>query len=50
MAKQEGWLWPSDGYYSATIDGKPFEAHFYAVGGFRFKHIPYVEFALLLMR
>jgi hypothetical protein len=28
-----------DGYYSATIDGKPFEAHFYAVGGFRFKLI-----------
>ena len=37
----------SDGYYSATIDGKPFEAHFYAAGGRRFKFIPYVEFALL---
>jgi hypothetical protein len=36
-----------DGYYSATIDGKPFEAHFYAEGGRRFKLTPYVEFALL---
>jgi hypothetical protein len=36
-------------YYSATIEGKLFEAHFYAVGGrrFKFKFIPYVEFALL---
>jgi hypothetical protein len=35
------------GYYSAIIEGKPFEAHFYAEGGRRFKFIPYVEFALL---
>jgi hypothetical protein len=36
-----------DGYYSATIEGKPFEVHFFAQGGRRFKLIPYVEFALL---
>jgi hypothetical protein len=37
----------TDGYYSATIDEKPFEAHFYAEGGRRFKLTPFVEFALL---
>lgn len=35
------------GYYFAIIDGKPFEAHFYAEGGRKFKLIPYVEFVLL---
>jgi hypothetical protein len=35
------------GYYSGTFDEKPFEVHFYAVGGRRFKLIPYVEFVLL---
>lgn len=35
------------GYYSATIDGRSFEVHFYADGGRRFKFTPYIEFVLL---
>jgi hypothetical protein len=35
------------GYYSATLDGKPFEAHYYAEGGRRFKLTPYLELVLL---